>query len=1058
MEQTNIRSRAMLITVIVGLLVWAYFHAGIKLGQDLKGGTTLRYALDIEGAMESGRISKNADPVLIVEQTLEIIDKRINRYGLAETTLTQVGENKFEISLPAGSASHADQVDGVVSQLGDLKFRIEVKEDADYAAARAARSPPQDPPERKGIWQGEAGKLSEFIAAERKVYEAAQARGEEYKPTDSRYRLVKSREYGTFHLIEEVNLLDQAFDGGILENPAVSQDEIGDPVVVFDIKNEFQNVFGQWTGMNVGLPMAIILNDEYISAPVIQSKLTTNVQVTLGAGDRKALLDEAKQLTTVLQTGSLKIRPVQEAKTVMGATLAGESRERGVLSVLVAFALVLVFMMLYYRSSGIIANVALLLNLVMLIGFVAFFQAVLTLPGIAGIVLTVGMAVDANILINERIREERRSGRSLRRAVAEGYDRALSAIVDANVTSIITAIFLYNFGSGPVKGFAVTLAIGLMVSMFTSIFVTRTIFEGLMRNGMIKEVTAWGSGEPMKIRWLSLRRIFAPISVAAVVLGILVFQTTDKYTVYDIDFTGGYKIHAEFHEPTTPEQVGEVLATQARDVVVIDEGFDKETQQPFERKVNVKVGPYPDAQVLAAGEGGRGVEIKVQRLFKEGESSAEEAIEAKAFHEYVSLILGERLMPDWLVSGPERFTYVAPEGDDAGAGDPLEELSGGMTMRIAFRNPDGLLTEANLKQILEEDMPYWFMEEGRERPYKPSEKSITRKVVVRPVASELPGISTFDIWMLSTTAGGQTVENDKETLKDRVGEYLGGEAFRTRVGELAGLTEAEKPKADEVTLSQPFPSEDHIGSSVAQRLKNDAIVALVLSLIGIIIYIAIRFHSRAMGFAAVFCLFHDVAITLGLVALANGVGLVDAKINLAMVAAFLTLVGYSVNDTVVIFDRIRENRGKRPTITSDIIDVSINQTLTRTIRTSVTFLLVCLALFAFNVGQRNVLEGFAFVLILGSFIGTYSTIAIAAPLLMYLPWLWERLKGYAPKPELVTACVTNAALLILTPVAAVLYAAWWVLFAIGAFVAGLVMFVPWAMSGEEAQAIAQPVA
>ena len=247
-----------------------------------------------------------------------------------------------------------------------------------------------------------------------------------------------------------------------------------------------------------------------------------------------------------------------------------------------------------------------------------------------------------------------------------------------------------------------------------------------------------------------------------------------------------------------------------------------------------------------------------------------------------------------------------------------------------------------------------------------------------------------------------------------------------------------------------------IGPTVAQRLKNDAMLALALSLIGIIIYIAFRFTSRAMGFAAVLCLFHDVAITLGIVALANLFGLVDAKMNLPMVAAFLTLIGYSVNDTVVVFDRIRENRGKKRVITTEMIDLSINQTLARTIKTSVTFLLVCVALFAFNVGQRNVLEGFAFLLIVGSIIGTYSTIAIASPLLLYLPWLWERMKGFAPPTALVTGAASHWLTLILVPVAALLYAAWGLAFAALLFVAGLVLFPVWALTEPVDASAAEP--
>ncbi|MDJ0522353.1 MAG: protein translocase subunit SecD [Planctomycetota bacterium] len=1044
----NIRSRAIGIVLVAGLLVWAFFQSGINLGQDLKGGTTLRFALDIEGAKKSGRVRSDVPNEQIVEQTLKIIDERINATGLAETNLTQYGDNKFEISLPAGASGQSEGIIAVVSQLGDLRFMIEVLPDSQYLQRldQGDEAPP-----RKGVWKGTEEAFAEFKTKEIDVWKKAFARGEKYIPTTPPYRLVKdAKEDGSsplhFHIVEETKE-PFIFDGGMLENPVTSVDQLNQPVVVFDVKNEFQNVFGQWTEMNVRLPMAIILNEAYHSAPTIRSKLTTNVQISLGRGPRTELEKEAETLATVLQTGSLKIQPTLEAQNVMGPSLAGQSRDRGILAVIIAFGLVLVFMILYYRSSGIIANIALLLNLVMLVGFMAFFQAVLTLPGIAGIVLTVGMAVDANILINERIREERRGGRTLRRAMSEGYDRALSAIVDANVTSIITAIFLYNFGSGPVRGFAVTLAIGLMVSMFTAIFVTRTVFEWLLKNGWIKELSAWGSGEPTKIRWLSLRRLFAPISVIGVVAGLFIFSVTDKYTLYDIDFTGGYKIQAEFNRATTPDEVGKLLATTSKEVEVDITEFDETTKRKVTRTEKVVMGPYPDAQVLAAGETGRAVEIKVQRLFSGSEDDERKL--APGFSKYVREVLGDRLMPDWMIRGPEKFEYVAPENAPE-TPDPLEELSGGSYMTIALRDPSGAVTPAALEAALSDDLPFWVMEDGVDVPYKPADKQAERKAVVRRTeGAAVPGLDMFEVWLKTTTAGGETRPRDIDPLEVRLRleQYLGSDDFKNRLKrDIADAT--ARAQIDDIELSKAFPSEDHIGSSVAERLKNDAIVALFLSLIGIIIYIAVRFHSRAMGFAAVICLFHDVAITLGLVAVANSLGIVDAKINLAMVAAFLTLVGYSVNDTVVVFDRIRENRGKRPSVDAPLINLSINQMLTRTIRTTATFLLVCFALFGINYGQRNVLEGFAFLLILGSIIGTYSTIAISTPLLLYLPWLWERVKGYAPNGKIVSACFTNVALIILTPVAAVLWFVWAVLFGVGIFAAGLVLFVPWALSGD----------
>ena len=1042
MEQKDIRGRWILITVVTALLVWAYFANGIRLGQDLKGGTTLRFSLDIERAKKAGRIKADADPELIVIETLKVIDKRINKYGLAETNLTAIGDRKFEISLPAGAEGEAEGIVDVVTQLGKLELRIEVLPDSQYLARRQAAG--EDPPERKNVWRGTDEEFQTFKTKEIALWKAARDRGElpNYQAQlPDRYRLVKKvgsagDSASDFHVMEVPKSDRTRFDGQIIDNPrAAVNPSTTKPVVLYDVRQEYQNIFGEWTGANVGLPMAIVLNEEYYSAPTILEQLTDNVQISLGEGSRESLQKEAETIATVLQTGSLKIKPKLEAKARIGATLAGASRDRGITAIIVAFALVLVFMLLYYRGSGVVANIALLLNLVMLVGFMAFFQAVLTLPGIAGIVLTVGMAVDANILINERIREEIRAGRTLRRAISEGYDRALSAIIDANVTSLITAVFLYNFGSGPVRGFAVTLALGLLVSMFTSLYVTRTIFEWLLKTGRLKGLSIWGTGEPPRFNWLGLRRIFAPLSVAGVIFGIVEFTATDKYTLYDVDFTGGYRIQTEFNTPTTVDNVKTALRDR-RKVQITKTAFDDKGELTRQR-VELEVGPYPNATVLAVGTENRSTEIKVQRLFEQLPEGLEEEDQGSAFQAYVRAVLSDRLLPNWLLSGPERYAHPSEGGEEA-----LSGFNEGWNLRVAFVDPDGLVTPERLRKLMKETFPIWVEEEGRQTPKLPAEIGVTRQVEVRPVAQAPAGTNALEIWMVSDREKSLSPKD----LRQRMGEFLGGDKFRLLVAE--ELPVAQRPLAERLSLSDPFPEEDQIGSSVAERLKNDAMVALFLSLVGIIVYIGVRFHSRAMGFAAVICLFHDVAITLGIVAVANQIGLVDAKINLPMVAAFLTLVGYSVNDTVVVFDRIRENRGKRPDIPPELINLSINQTLARTIKTSITFLLVCLALFFFNLGQRNVLEGFSFILIIGSFVGTYSTIAISAPLLLYLPWLWKRLGKFAPDSRIVTVPAQNPALLLLTPVAAVLWALWWVAFTVMAFVVGLVMFIPWALGDD----------
>ncbi len=1087
MEHIDLRGRFGVILVTLGALVAALLVNDIKLGQDLKGGTTLRFALDIEGARRAGRVDAQLSDEDVVRQTLAIIDRRINAYGLAETNLQPVGENKFEISLPAGAEGDAQGIVDVVTQLGKLEFRIEV-----LPRERLTLEESEDNPRsaRLDIWPGTTESFEEYKAREFERWKAARDAGEVYTPSDPRFLLVRNRDAaGTgpqdFRVLEAGQPVvggEQLpyFGGDILESPRVGADPNAvRPVVLFDVKARYQADFGRWTGANVGMPMAIVLNDECHSAPVIKQRLTTGVQISLGLGDHETLQREAETLATVLQTGALLVRPTEEARTRMGPSLAGQSRERGVLAVGAAFALVLVFMIVYYFGSGMVANLALLLNVLMLMGFMALFRATLTLPGIAGIVLTLGMAVDANILIYERIREELRIGRTLRRAISEGYSRALSAIVDANVTSLITAAFLFQFGSGPVRGFAVTLALGLLISMFTAIYVTRTLFEWLLKRGWMTRMRMLGTGVAPKVRWLALRGVFVPISVAGVVFGLFEFWNTDRYTLYDVDFTGGFKMQAAFKEPTTPDQVGALLAKETRTVVQDAEAY-VEGQPVALRLTFPAVGPYPNAQVLAVGEEQKSVEIKVQRLFDEAAETAvtvealpdadgnrpalpgaeiyaqaeqgrREQWQAEAFVRYLTDVLGERLLPHWSLRPVERYEAPAPAEDGA---EPVDDakaaFGGGLRWTLAFVDPGDVLTADRLARVVKEHFPFWVREEGGFKAHRPADKGLAREVLAEPSAVPVPaGLKAFDLYLKSKTATGAAAEADLELTGSRLGEFVSSARF---VDALTGLLpEGERGRLEGFGASEPFPSKDYVGPGYAERLKNDALLALVLSLLGIIVYVAVRFHSRSMGLAAVLCLFHDVAVTLGVVALANQLGWVDAKINLPMVAAFLTLVGFSVNDTVVIFDRIRENRGKRATIDGALIELSINQTLARTIKTSATFLLVCLALFAFNVGQRNVLEGFSFILILGAVFGTYSTVAISAPLLLFLPWLWERIGAYGPSARLLNACLSKAALILLTPLAALLWVAWALAFVAVAFIVGLVLFVPWSLNSETAK-------
>ncbi len=1100
-EQKQLWGRWAVVVLVIGAAVGAFYSKrskdkpyGVALGQDLKGGTTLRFSLDVEQARRENRITGGESNAEIVDSTLRVIEDRVNKFGVAELNVTPVGEGKFEISLPAEMDAKA--VTDLVAQLGKLEFRIVVKPsyDADGATSR----------KRLEVWKGSgafpagAEGFENFKKKEVEVFEAAKKGGVAYTPTDPAYRVVPyERAPGTpdsvpinYAVIEEPSDPKMRFGGEILSNPRPSLGDEGH-VVVFEVMTEYQNVFGQWTGENVKLPMAIILNEQITTDPVINEQLTTNVQITLGRGSYldvdadKSQAEKAKSLATVLQTGSLKVKPRLESTSTVGPTLAGQAVRRGILSTAIAFGLVLLYMAIFYFGAGMIANAALLLNLVLLLGSLAFLDGALTLPGIAGVVLTLGMAVDANILVYERIREEQNRGKSVHRAVAEGFDRAFTTIVDSNVTTFITALFLLSFGSGSIKGFAVTLILGLLASMFTAVYVTRTFFETWLARGKKTHIRMLGAGAPPKVRWVKMRRFFIPISIVAMGIALTIFAVSPRQKIYDIDFTGGMKLQVRFSQPTSVDDVKKALDSGARTVRVkidVARGTDIGTKE-------VKAGPYDNADVVTVGAGGGAHQVEIRAPLMSGSDAATALTEAEqldALSAYVKQAMADRVVPSWDRRDPEAYKKKVDEKDPTGEKDPLAEFDGRLTLRVAIEDPLDVLTADKLRDAIVNRMPYVrFDPQARRRTTYPA-SMVTRKVVVKDVVEPLaPGASapakgsvkTYDLWWKAETSDGAAVENSGEGLLADLHAFLktGAKDALKGMGVAESSLEAFGP-------SDTFPTVDLIGAGVAERLRDDAVLALLLSFIGIVIYIAFRFRSYAMGFASVFCLVHDVVIALGVVCIVDVLGVVDARINLALVAAFLTIVGYSVNDTVVTFDRIRELRGKSPTITSQMIDDAVNQTFSRTIRTTITVLLTVIVLFAMNWGQRSVLEGLSFCLLIGIMSGAYSTVGVASPLLLFLPWFWAKARTYRPRIWALTwatkspygwallavaaavgiaVAVTHSAGygafwgIVAVPLLATLglWLAWATVFGVGCFFAASAMMIPWSFMDDPEKAI-----
>jgi len=626
------------------------------------------------------------------------------------------------------------------------------------------------------------------------------------------------------------------------------------------------------------------------------------------------------------------------------------------MSTLMGFALVLVVMVWLYRKPGLLANLALLLNLVILVGVLTWFEAVLTLPGIAGVVLTVGMAVDANILVFERIKEERAKGRTVAQAISTGYDRALVTIVDANLTTLITAYFLFQIGSGPVRGFGITLAVGIIASMFTALYVTRTIFEFGLRKKWVVEARMRGEWKVPSIPWMSYKRTALWASTFAMALGVFLWEAVPEKARYDLDFTKGSKLIVRFHR--------EVAVDSVRDRL---DGLGD--TNPLYRDIAVRASAEGIGEKVGV-DAGTGFELRSQNIATQAHIDD--------FRERLRETFRNEILP-----GPFQATLRT------GA-------TGGSVGEIYFVNPEitkGLL-DAVLDQYTTETTHLGGVEVEALEP-TPGAAAVFRLPFTQD--ADVAGIALHLRQAFEQFKLGEAVLTYEKTATSDESTSAEQEKARLIVAELTtykGSTNEKDqfPKAFFLECD-PFPLADRIDPSTAEEHRDAAVRAVALSILGIIVYVAFRFRSWYFGFAAVVALIHDVLVVLGLVALVNWLGVVDARLNLVTVAAFLTLIGYSINDSIVVFDRIRENRVSERTRLRDIIDRSINQTLSRTLRTTSTTWLVVAILFAMNLGANSSLEGFAFILAMGVIVGTYSSIFIAAPTLLFLPWLWERCGG-----------------------------------------------------------------
>ena len=954
----NLGTRFIIIAaVVIYLGWWAYqgIYAGrLEQGTDLKGGSELVFKFEFKDTTDAvGRRR-------LLDEAIRIVQNRVDGYGLKDIEITPLGDDRFSLEVSAQDKSVVESIKELVTVLGNLEFRIRVEKDGPYQYEK--------------YWK----RYTE--AREKGLDDAATIRYEDLEPDDRnraplglKWVTLSSsardplRGYPKSALPAEgepwVLVVIDKFDVGGESLGSVRHERaqgrgIGAGsswAVTFAVKKEWQSRMASLTDLNGdnNKHMAIVLNNEIDSAPVLRERLRSSGQIT-GSFTQ----DDAKQLAAVLRAGALRETPVLVSERTIAAELAGAARDRGMFSTMLAFVLVLGMMAFYYYGAGLLANMALLLNLVLLVGVLAFFGAVLTLPGIAALVLTVGMAVDANILVFERIKEERAKGRTITQAVETGYDRALVTIIDANLTTLITAYFLFQIGSGPVRGFGITLAIGILVSMFTALFVTRTVLAALMRNGTMSKVKMRGEFHAPNIDWMGKKATAAKISAVAMILGVCLWEIVPETSRYDLDFSEGSRLVVRFQADTDKEEVENKIEKLA-------------AENPAYADVSVRVSAEGIGATVAT-ETGRIFEIRSQKISSE---AAIEKFEAK---------LRELFKGD-LAPGPFRATLRKDgKGGTTGVLTLISDQPKAVQIQEAFA------AYHRAKHVLQDPRvtPIKDGVAGAGSAFTvtvadPPEQATNIDLAADSALRQFDAIAYAS--QLDWLQGQATATDNSEEQKKE---------FTARAEALQGAPLPEDMSGF-FTKTDPLPSADRVDPFTARQHRDAAIKAIALSILGIILYVAFRFRSWAFGFAAVVALIHDVAVVLGLVALTNWIGLVDARLNLVTVAAFLTLIGYSINDTIVVFDRIRENRGSSDSRLGAILNKSINQTFSRTIRTTLTTWVVVAIMFVMNVGSGSPLEGFAFILMMGVLVGTYSSIFIASPTLVFLPWLWEKSGGTA---------------------------------------------------------------
>lgn len=793
----------------------------------------------------------------------------------------------------------------------------------------------------------------------------------------TREYIVESRN-GQFYMLawDTRNTRLTPADGAWRVEASGGVDQLGRPAINFTMSTAGASLLGALTRDHVGDKMAILLDDQVYTAPNLNGEISSRGQIT-----GKFSQEDIKYVVRVLSGGSLQAKLVPEpiSESTFGPEMGADNLRMGLEAGILSAITVTVFMVLYYFGFGFVAVIAIVANSILILGAMSLAKASFTMPGIAGVILTFGMAVDSNVLIYERMREEFRRGADMKTAVRLGFDKALSAIVDSNITNLIVCLALYSFGTPEIRGFAITMGIGVVSTLIAALVISRLIFNLLVAAGwrwaepsrfltILNPASFMASMLPMSIPavqrfltpnidWMRLRYIFFFISAFYIALGLgLVLVRGSK--MLDNEFLGGTQVTLSLRlDPVTGERItmhrsevqdritaianaaaegDELRLLRDAEILPIDPRSDGVTSDTF----SIKTIAQNAGAVLGAVRNSFAdkLDLKPPLEFT--------ASEATSLREIPAFAIEKRELGDNI--------------DRPAFRNPVSPFLGGVAVLIENISPPPTIADLNERFNTVRNSADFSDTLSRER-----------EVVVLEGSEQAVKTAV----LLVRAEGASVFENEARWERD------------LKMREWALVREA-------LTRETTPASVHNFTSSVARTFAENAIKAALLSFAGIGIYIWIRFKTPRYSLAAVVALVHDVLTVVGLIALceilydfeatssfARSIGLLPFKIDLNMVAALLTIAGYSLNDTVVVMDRIRENRGKLPYATRSVINNSINQTFSRTIVTGGTTVASCVILYL--VGGEG-MRAFAFALLAGLIVGTYSSVAVAAPI------VWSR--------------------------------------------------------------------